>query len=217
MKYIILNDLQTVKKSLKIILLYGGILVFSVFILSQFQFDNEYFKIYTMVLGLSFDLNNIASVSFFVLNMMFTFYLAMKLFTKDILIGNTNLFLRMNIQKWTIYKIVMLFLELAFLKGILHLVIGLCCHLTPMYVVTDILFSFSVALMIIFILMITYRYVIIILLFMLLLYIIYIYHLTIIHLTAFIGYIGFIIVLEIVLLLLFQKRILKLFNLGGKL
>lgn len=214
MKYIFFNDLQTIKKSMKTIIIYWCILIFSYLILYNFEFDITNTEKYIFLLGLDFNFNDIISISFNVFNIVIYFILTVKLFTKDIIFGNANLFLRMNLLKWVGLKNLMLFFIIAVLKVITHILIGLLCNVTPMYLLSDILFTILFSNFFIVVFIVLKNNILVLSSVVIFFYLCYSFKLSVINISAIYHYIILGIIFEISLVLLFRKEILKLFKEG---
>lgn len=214
MKYVFLSNYQCLKKSFKVILFYCLFLIFCLFILNNFQFEDKGYDNYVMLLGLSFNYKSMISVCFYFLNIFIIIYLTISLFIKDIMMGNINILLRINTKKWLLYKIVILFTIIILLKILFHLLICRLSNVIPIYLKMDLLFSFSLSLLSILLLIFIKKNYFIVIFFIIICLLGY-YNLTVVNLSIYIYYIISAILLEILMILLFDKKIIELFDLGG--
>jgi len=106
MKYVIFNDVKLIlNKYKKYLLMYLILLVCFVFI--QVLMGNPADKsLVVKAFGLNADRQDLLALTMFAFHLTFFIYIAIVLFVNDLKSGKCNLFLRISIQKWILYKFI---------------------------------------------------------------------------------------------------------------
>lgn len=124
MKSIIVSDLISLYcKNKKYIILYYVILLVSigmVYILDYGIDNRSYFSLSGLLLE---DLSNPFQMLFFLFNLIFIIYISLYLFCKDLILGKENIFLRLKITQWIIYKIFSTFICILLYRLFMHIII----------------------------------------------------------------------------------------------
>ncbi len=120
MKYILINDiLSFIKKYYRYLLGYFIILISMIFIQNIVGFKSDE-NLFIDIVGLNLDSNgNLYSLLMFLLNLAIHLLVIFQIFDNDIKNGLTNIFLRINKQKWIIYK----YISITFINLILRLIV----------------------------------------------------------------------------------------------
>lgn len=67
-------------------------------------------EMHSIILGLKIDINNLKTLLFFAFHLSFYLYIVFSLFINDLKLGESNLFLRMDMSKWFVFKIISVFI-----------------------------------------------------------------------------------------------------------
>ena len=121
-KYVVLNDTEYTIRTKKFILIFyfAYLIIYSLIKIFVMNYNDNGFNV---VLGLNADINdNFLNVISFFLNVLVFVMLGTMLFVKDLSKNKSNIFLRINKTKWTILKIISIIIQFAILLAVGYLV-----------------------------------------------------------------------------------------------
>ena len=121
-KYVVLNDAEYTIRTKKFILIFyfAYLIIYSLIKIFVMNYNDNGFNV---VLGLNADINdNFLNVISFFLNVLVFVMLGTMLFVKDLSKNKSNIFLRINKTKWTILKIISIIIQFAILLAVGYLV-----------------------------------------------------------------------------------------------
>lgn len=121
-KYVVLNDTEYTIRTKKFILIFyfAYLIIYSLIKIFVMNYNDNGFNV---VLGLNADINdNFLNVISFFLNVLVFVMLGTMLFVKDLSKNKSNIFLRMNKTRWTILKIISIIIQFAILLAVGYLV-----------------------------------------------------------------------------------------------
>lgn len=126
MKSILINDFMSLFfKNKKYIIGYYGIIVVAIIMAYILKYDMNK-ELYYCILGLKFETSNDAfQTLLFLLNITVIVYVILYLFCNDLKNGLENIFLRLEVAKWIIYKIISIFLCLLFTRIVLYIIMSI--------------------------------------------------------------------------------------------
>ncbi len=137
MKYIFLNNLNSLKKSKKIIFLFALSLVLFLYVAPSLKIKNIPIK----TLGLIFP-KEFLEILIYVLNFAFYSYIIFSLFLSDFKMGGQNIFPRMKKKQYIAEKLFSIFVILTILKTFFHILVSIkCLNFEFIIWLKDILFS----------------------------------------------------------------------------
>ena len=127
------------------------IFLFFIFILYGYMKNSLYYS-YLNVLGLDIlKTSNYIEMSMYYYNILFTIFLTIYIFIKNLKYSINNLFLRMDLKKWIIYLILKILFILIIPKIISHFIISLFVNVNIIIFITnlykDIIFTVSISLL----------------------------------------------------------------------
>lgn len=121
-KYVVLNDAEYTIRTKKFILIFyfAYLIIYSLIKIFVMNYNDNGFNV---VLGLNADINdNFLNVISFFLNALVFVMLGTMLFVKDLSKNKSNIFLRINKTKWTVLKIMSIIIQFAILLAVGYLV-----------------------------------------------------------------------------------------------
>lgn len=121
-KYVVLNDTEYTIRTKKFILIFyfAYLIIYSLIKIFVMNYNDNGFNV---VLGLNADINdNFLNVISFFLNALVFVMLGTMLFVKDLSKNKSNIFLRINKTKWTVLKIMSIIIQFAILLAVGYLV-----------------------------------------------------------------------------------------------
>ena len=217
-KYVVLNDTEYTIRTKKFILIFyfAYLIIYSLIKIFVMNYNDNGFNV---VLGLNADINdNFLNVISFFLNVLVFVMLGTMLFAKDLSKNKSNIFLRINKTKWTILKIISIIIQFAILLAVGYLVTFTIFSLFDRVPDNTLLLYFTNLIIFIllelFILILIYGNVILKLLIGLGLILLLCFNL--ISVASMINYIWYLVVSLIIMIIfaimIFRKRIYKLFE-----
>lgn len=102
MRFILINDLNVIKKEIKAIIIYFALFIFLLFCNVYFSLSYS-IDISKTVLGIVFDIKTI-DILYFLYHFLFILFLFFRIISNDYQIGINNLFLRISNRKYVFYK-----------------------------------------------------------------------------------------------------------------
>lgn len=124
MKSIIINDfMDLLFKSRKYIISYFIIVIMMIISLYLFNYNiND--EMFSCLVGLRFEnFDDPFQVLMFLFNLTFIIFIILYLFIKDIRFGQGNIFLRINVAKWIIYKSISIFICILLIRVTLYVLV----------------------------------------------------------------------------------------------
>lgn len=217
-KYVVLNDTEYTIRTKKFILIFyfAYLIIYSLIKIFVMNYNDNGFNV---VLGLNADINdNFLNVISFFLNALVFVMLGTMLFVKDLSKNKSNIFLRINKTKWTILKIISIIIQFAILLAVGYLVTFTIFSLFNKVPDNTLLLYFTnltiFILLELFILILIYGNVILKLLIGLGLILLLCFNLTrVVSMTNYIWYLVVSLIIMIIFaIMIFRKRIYKLFE-----
>lgn len=123
MKYIIENDLSYIKKFfLKKIFLYLVLLIGTFKIIKLVGGDSN-FNVFLKIIGVSYKYDDsFLEKAIYILDVLAIFYMTVALFVKDLKNGKENIFLRIKLRKWILYKLLSISLIILIVQILIYIV-----------------------------------------------------------------------------------------------
>lgn len=126
MKSIVINDFMSLfLKNKKYIIGYYIIIIITIIMSQILKYDMDK-ELCHCLLGLRFEIHDdVLQILLFLFHMTVIVYIVLYLFCNDLKNGLENIFLRLKVAKWIIYKIISIFLCLLFTRIVLYIIVGI--------------------------------------------------------------------------------------------